>query len=157
MHSKESLVKKVQNIVEEAWHLQFKHTQMSHAPVNYACVFAQSDDEYHLWSIAAEQLGKVVKETPTGSVYQIEPLQTMAGDLQVVKIRKPDSTRPELGDADFTVSDYENFKKKYQNQKGFKVISRPDMEMIELVDASFNVRAYFSHPTLEKLLHINPI
>ena len=142
----------VQEIVEKASNLKDKHTSEKGAPVNYACVFCQNDEQYKNLLKIVQEIGKVVEETPTGSVFQIPPLDTVAGNLQLLKIRKPDATRPELGDADFTVSNYPEFKKKYLPQKGFKLIVRNKFEMIELVDPEFNVRAYFSNPTLEEQL-----
>jgi hypothetical protein len=96
----------------------------------------------------------VVEETSTGPLFHIQPLNTIAGKLRLLKIRKPDTTRLELGDADFTVSNYPEFKKKYLSQKGFSLIVRKNFEMIELVDPKFSVRAYFSNPPLDKQLGI---
>jgi len=90
-----------------------------------------------------------------GPVYHIQPIKTVSGNLKLLKIRKPDSTKPELGDADFTVGNYSEFKKKHLSKTGFKLIpKREDFEMIELVDSKFDVRAYFSHPPLDKQLGI---
>lgn len=90
-----------------------------------------------------------------GPVFHITPIATAAGDLELLKIRRPDPKREEMGDADFTLSDYESFKKKYLGKPGFSLIKRPDMEMIELMDSSYNAIAYFSHPTLATVLKIN--
>ncbi|MBI5467164.1 MAG: hypothetical protein HY975_03040 [Candidatus Kerfeldbacteria bacterium] len=141
-------------IVSDAQALFRKHVNMLDVRVNYACIFSHTDEEYSTLDALAQQLGKVVEATPTGSVYQIQPLDTVAGLLQLLKIRKPDSTRPERGDADFTVTDYSAFKVEYLGQPGFSLIERPDMEMMELVDPAFNVRAYFSHPTLLEQLSV---
>ena len=72
------------------------------------------------------------------------------GDLRLLKIRKPYPTHPERGNADFTVSDYQNFKKENLAKKNFKLIKREDFEMIELTDPDFNVRVYFSNPPTDK-------
>jgi len=101
-----------------------------------------------------DNTGKIIEETLTGPLFHIQPLETIAGKLQLLKIRKPDVTRPELGDADFTISNYAEFKKKYLSQKGFNLIIRKNFEMIELVDPQFNVRAYFSNPPLSKQFEI---
>ncbi len=103
---------------------------------------------------AAEKIGKVIKETSTGLLFQIEPLETISGVLKLLKIRIPDPTRPEEGDADFTVSNFSNFKNKYLSKNGFELIKREDFVMIELMDPEFNVRAYFSNPPLDKQLGI---
>ena len=100
-------------------------------------------------------MGKIAMETPTGLLYQIKPLSTVAGDLQLLKIRLPDSTRPELGDADFTISNFADFEKKYLTKSQFKRIQKDTFYMIELMDSRFDVRAYFSNPPLDKQLGIS--
>lgn len=144
----------VQEIVEKASNLKDMHTSEKNAPVNYACVFCQNDVQYNNLLEIVHEMGKVIEETPTGSLFQIQPLDTIAGSLRLLKIRKPDEKRPELGDADFTVSDYPEFKRNHLSQEGFKLIVREKIEMIELVDSHFDVRAYFSNPPLIKKLGI---
>lgn len=144
----------VQEIVKKASNLKDKYTSEEKAPVNYACIFCQNDEQYNSLVAASQEIGKVVEETPTGPLFHIQLLDTVAGKLQLLKIRKPDATRPEIGDADFTVSNYPEFKKKYLSQKGFNLIVRKNFEMIELVDHHFNVRVYFSNPPLNKQLGI---
>lgn len=124
------------------------------APVNYTCIFSQNDEEYSSFLEAAKEIGKVVKDTNMGPVYQIQPLETVAGDLQVLKIRKPDLTRPERGDADFTLSDYKTFKQEHIKKAGYKLIDKGDFEMIEYKDSSAKVLLYFSNPTLGKVLGV---
>ena len=140
----------VKEIVKKSNELRIKHIS-EQARVNYACVFCQSDEQYEALVTDAKEFGKVIDETPTGPLFQIE-LETVVGKLRLLKIRKPDATRPELGDADFTVGNYDDFKKKYLSRKGFKLIERKDFEMIELIDNEFNVRAYFSSVPLVKQL-----
>lgn len=144
----------VLDIVREARKLKDAHTTEISAPVNYACVFAQSKDEYDSLIQAVQQVGTVVQETKAGPVFRISPLNTVSGTLKLLKIRKPDPTRPERGDADFTVSDYSAFKKACLEKSGFRLIERKTMEIIELIDPIFNVRAYFSHPTLGQVLGV---
>lgn len=148
------LIHLIQEIVKEAISLKDKHTSEKEAKVNYACIFSQSKNQYDSLLLPAQQIGKVVKETPTGLLFLVSPIDTSAGMLRLLKIRKPDQTRPELGDADFTLEDYSEFKKKHLSKKGFKLITREDFEMVELMDAQFNVRAYFSNPPLDKQLKI---
>ena len=87
------------------------------APVNYACIFCQNDEEYTLFIKMTEQIGKIIQNTQTGPVFQIDPLPTLAGILQLLKVRKPDSTRYDRGDADFTLSNYDEFKEAHINKK----------------------------------------
>jgi len=144
----------VTNIVSKAQALKNKHTDQVSAPVNYACIFAQSEDEYNEMESIFKEWGEPVHETKTGFVYRIPSLETSAGELTLLKLRKPDPTRPERGDADFTVSNYPEFKAKYLDKPNVKLIERPEMEMMELTDSDFDVRAYFSNPILEKVLEM---
>lgn len=151
----EDLKIKVQNIVERATTLKNKHVDDKNTPVNYACIFSQGKKEYDDLVKVTRKIGNMIKETPTGLLFQISPLKTVSGVLKLLKIRLPDVTRPELGDADFTVSNFSDFKKKYLSKDGFKLIKREDFEMVELTDPEFDVRAYFSNPPLDKQLNIN--
>ncbi len=145
----------IQGIVAEATKLRDARTIEHEAPVNYACVFAQSEPEYESLIAVARELGKVVQETKMGPVFYVDPIDTVAGNLRIVKIRKPDENRKERGDADFTVSDYSAFKRTYINKPDFGLIERPNIEMIELVDPAFNALAYFSNPPLGKVLNLD--
>lgn len=145
----------VQKIVTEAEKLRDNHTTEFAATVNYACIFAQSSEEYGSLITVARGLGPIVEDTKMGPVFHLKPLATTSGGLQLLKIRRPDLKRPERGDADFTVSDYPRFKQTYLGQPGFTLIEREKMEMIELVDPAFNVLAYFSHPTLYEVLGLS--
>jgi len=145
----EDLKIKVKKIVEKATALKNKHIDDKNTPVNYACIFSQSKKEYDELLDVTRKIGNVVKETPTGLLFHIEPLQTISGVLKLLKIRIPDPTRQELGDADFTVSNFPEFEKKYLSKSGFKLIKKEDFVMIELMDSDFDVRAYFSNPPLD--------
>ena len=150
-----SLITLIQDIVSQAKQLRDKYTDQIQASVNYACVFCQTEQEFNNFNKQAQKLGKVMKQTETGPIYLLnKTIETEAGLLKLLKIRKPDPTRPERGDADFTVDDYQNFKKKYLNKPNFKLIVRQDFEMIELYIKGANVRVYFSHPTLLELLNM---
>ncbi len=142
--------KLVKDIVSAAQTLKDMHTTEKDAKVNYSAIFSQSIDEYEDLLEVANKLGRIIDDTPTGPLFIIEPLNTAAGQLKLVKIRKPDDVRKERGDADFMVSDYNLFKKTYLSKPGFKLIHRPKFKMIELADGNYNVLAYFSNPPLDK-------
>lgn len=99
----------------------------------------------------ATQLGRVIHETPTGPLFHIKPFETCAGLLKLLKIRKAYEDRPEKGDTDFTIENFEEFKTTYLKKPYFKLIQRPNFEMIELDDDS-DVLVYFSNPPLDKQL-----
>ena len=142
------LDKLIKDIVVLATELKNKFTHEVSAPVNYACIFAQKQEEYEDLIRAAARLGTVIMEMTTGLLFEL------AGTLKWLKIRQPYPTRPERGDADFTVADFSGFKQAYLNKTGFKLIVRPQlkMEMIQLKQPGYKVRAYFSNPPLAKAL-----
>lgn len=141
----------IQKIVKEAEMLKNKYTDQKNIPVNYACIFCQSEKEQKVFLEEAHKLGTVIENTEKGSLFKID-LDTVAGKLKLLKIRIPDKTRPERGDADFTVSGYSAFKEKYLGQPGFSLILKEGWEMIELCEKGNNVRVYFSFPPLDKQL-----
>ncbi len=143
------------DIVKKSCELKNKFTDEISAPVNYACVFSQNDKEFAELKKLTGEIGKVIEETPSGPLYHVNPIKTVSGQLKLLKIRRPDTTKPERGDADFTVSNYHDFKDKYLSQNKFKLIPRPNFEMIELMDSDFNVRTYFSYPPLDEQLSIS--
>jgi hypothetical protein len=144
----------VRNIVKLSKELKDKYTKAASAPVNYACVFSHSKVEYDGLIEAAGKIGKVIDNTSTGPVFLIKPIETVAGRLKLLKIRIPDPTRPERGDADFTVPDYDAFKASCLKASNFKLIKRKKSEMIELMELGSSVRAYFSKPPLDRQLGI---
>jgi len=150
----EDLKIKVKDIVKKATTLKNKHIDDKNTPINYACIFSQSREEYNELLEVTRKIGKVIKETPTGLLFHIQPLQTVSGVLRLLKIRIPDPSRTELGDADFTVSNFSEFEKKYLSKPGFKIMKKEDFYMIEIMDPKFDVRAYFSNPPLDVQLNI---
>ncbi len=142
----------IREIVRQTCELKDQHTEEKDALVNYAAIFSQTQNDFELFISLTKPMGKIILDTSTGPLFQITPLETIAGALKFLKIRIPDATRPEQGDADFTVANYTEFKEKYLPRKGFKLIEREKFEMIELMDPKFNVRAYFSHPPLDQQL-----
>lgn len=145
----------VQDIVAEARKLSNIYTKEHDAPVNYACIFAHTENDYADLLNAASELGTIVQETSMGPIYHIAPIKTEAGELRLLKIRHPDPKRPERGDADFTLSDYQDFKATNLNKVGFSVIKREGFEMIEVVDPAFDILVYYSHPPLIEVLNVD--
>lgn len=148
----ENLKSLIQEIVIKAVRLKNTHTDEKLAKVNYVAIFCQSQNEYAELIEVAKQLGEVIEETPTGPLFHISELETVAGYLKLLKIRKPDDLREEIGDADFTIDEYSEFKSKYLDKSNFKLIKREKFEMIELADSDFDVLVYFSNPPLDQQL-----
>lgn len=143
----------IRQIVRDAEILKDKYTDQKNIPVNYACIFCRSPEEEKEFLKQAHDLGKIIQETKSGPLFKIN-IETMAGKLQLLKIREPDISRTERGDADFTVKDYLSFKQKYLGQPGFSLIQKDGFEMIELYKVEKDVRVYFSFPPLDKQLKL---
>ncbi|MCL2439092.1 MAG: hypothetical protein FWD15_01115 [Alphaproteobacteria bacterium] len=133
-------------IVKKCLALKDKTVGEPDAILSWVCIFAQDETSYVNMDAEAASIGRVVDDTPSGKVYEIPPLDTPAGILHILKIRKLDITRPELGDCDFTLADYTKFKHDYLGKPSFKLIERGNAEMIELMEEGGDVRVYFSNP-----------
>lgn len=141
-------------LITECTKLKGKYVDEKDLEIDYVCIFSHSETEYKQLLKVAGSLGKIAQETPTGPVFAFNSLvETIAGNPKLLKIRKPDVTRPQRGDVDFN-TDYENFKNKYLDNKRFTLIKRESFEMIELRDDAFDVLVYFSSTPLSQQLGI---
>ena len=142
-------------IVREANNLKNKYTDEINAKVSYACIFCKNDDDFNKYiEILKEDNNDIIEDTYSGPLFRIKDLETVSGTLKLLKIRRYDDKHLDLGDADFNVSNYEKFKNKYVDKPNFKLISREDYEMIELMEENNDVRVYFSNPPLDEELGI---
>lgn len=152
--NKAELILCIKDIIADAVKLKNKYTDLYDISVNYACIFAHSEAEYSELYELAQSLGNVVHKTEMGDIFMIEPIQSVAGMLYLLKVRKPDPAKTGRGYADLTVPDYNVFKKKYLNNPAFKLTDRGEYEMIGLKDAEFDVAVYFMNPPMDKMLGI---
>ncbi|MDP3093655.1 MAG: hypothetical protein Q8N16_02720 [bacterium] len=139
--NKSELEKIVCYLVEQGLSAIKNNTDEKEAVIDYVAIFSKDENEYKDLELAAESIGEEVdKETiRTGRTFLLkEPIKTPAGILSLIKIRKPDATRPQRGAPDFKIKDYQQFKEKYLRSSGnFTLILKKDYEMIEIkgVDA----------------------
>lgn len=141
-------------IVEKCVDLKNKYVE-EELEIDYICIFSQNQEEYDQFLELASSIGEIVDETKTGPVFNFNsPPQTLAGIPKLLKIRIPDPTRPQRGDVDFN-TDYDNFKRKYLDNKSFKLTKSWDgFEMIELRDENYDVLVYFSMIPLSRTLGV---
>lgn len=150
-----NLITTINYIVDRSTELKNKFTNASTAPVEFACIFCQNEEEYRMFTNSIQTLGKIVQNTQSGFTYLLDkPIKTVAGPLRLVKIRKPDTQRRERGDADFN-TEYRKLKKRYQRNPKFELIKRDTFEMLRLSDPKFDVMACFSSVPMSKDLGIN--
>lgn len=131
-----------------------ENTDNETVTLDYLAVFAKNEAEYKEMLEITSKLGEEVekKTNPTGHTFLLKsPIQTPAGPLQALKIRKFDSTRPQRGAPDFRVKNYQEFKNKYLvDHRNFSLVIRKDYEMIEL--KGVDVLAYFPSKTIRERL-----
>ena len=131
-----------------------KYTDANDSPIEFVCIFCQSDEEYEKLTTEIQALGKIVQNTTTGFTYLLnQPLKTGAGPLSLVKIRKPDPLRKERGDTDFNTN-YPEFKREYSNEPNFELIERAGFEMLRLSSPNREVMVCFSSIPLSRVLGI---
>lgn len=152
--SEQDVIALIQLIVRRSVELKNAFTEELAAPVEFVCIFCQNEEEYKQFINSIETLGKFVERTQSGFTYLLDkPIETAAGSLRLVKIRKPDPQRTERGDADFN-TDYISFKKKYQKDSRFELVKREFFEMLRLSNPNFDVMACFSNIPKSKILGI---
>lgn len=121
----------VKNIVSKSNDLKNKYTDEINAKVNYACIFCKNDEEFNNYvELLKKDNNYIIEDTYSGPLFRLQDLETVSGPLKLLKIRKYDDKHLDLGDADFTVSNYEEFKSKYIDKPNFKLIRRNEYEMI---------------------------
>ena len=148
------LISLVNYLVDKSILMKNKYTNVKDAPIEFACIFCRGESEYKKFTTEIQSLGKVVQDTPTGFTYLLnKPLETKAGPLRLVKIRKPDPQRKERGDTDFNTN-FQEFKKKYSDEPNFELIERADFEMLRLSASDNDVMVCFSSTPLSKVLGI---
>jgi len=106
-------------------------------------VFAHSQREFELLTEILEKIGKPYNYNNGPRVELYEPIEVGGNRITHLRIRKPDFERPQMGCNDFEI-DFEVFKQEYllKHPNNLRLIKRPEYEMIEFRDSSFDVLAY---------------
>jgi len=93
-----------------------RFTDEKNGVIDYVAIFAKDENEFNDLLSVAETVGQEIdRETAkTGKTFLLnKPLDTTAGVLSLIKIRKPDDIRPQRGAPDFKIPDYQQFKNRY--------------------------------------------
>ncbi len=112
-------------------------------PIKSLTIFTHDEMEYKLLFAILGTLGNPYNYNNGPRVELFEPIIVDDNKITHLRLRKPDSERPQVGCNDFA-TDYESFKKEYllKYPENLNLIIRPEYEMIELHDKSFGVLAY---------------
>jgi hypothetical protein len=134
----EELYAAIGYVAKEVLGLAEKVTGDAYA-ISYLTIFAHYPDEYEN---LIKLLGDLGKTSDANNGMKVE-LNRPIAEISLLRIRKPDPYRMQVGCADLDVGDYETFRSKYlDNSKGLRLINRPKYEMIEFFDPDFDVLAY---------------
>ena len=148
--NKQDLENIVRYLVKQAIEAIENNTDEKNLPVDYVAIFSKDEQEFNNLELLVRPLGREIdkKTAKTGFTFLLnDPLKTPAGLVKLIKIRKPDPTRPQRGAPDFRVKKYDDFKSKYLQKSGdFTLMVRKDFEMIEL--KGVDVLVYFPNKPL---------
>jgi hypothetical protein len=110
----------------------------------YLTIFSHNYDEFENLKRILLKIGKF--ESEHNSLYALlnKPIKTKYGEILRLRVRQPDPYRCQVGYGDFTVADYELFKKENLKKCApyLREIVRPDMTMLEFWHPDFDVLAY---------------
>ena len=111
--------------------------------INFLTIFSQSSSDFEDLKNLLSNFGNET-EANNGFKYELKsPLKVEREEIKLIRIRKPDIHRKELGCADlsYELTDYDKLRKG-AFEKGFDIILRKGYEMIELSNFNINVYAY---------------
>ncbi len=82
---------------------------------------AKNENEYIRYLEKADMIGTIIKDTETGPIFKLsQPIVTGMRKLYIIKVRKPDKTKLQRGDADYRIANYEAFKHKHLTNACFR-------------------------------------
>jgi hypothetical protein len=107
-------------------------------------VFSHYEDEFAELKNILLELGEPYDENNGPRIKFNKPIIINGNSIRYLRIRKPDSNRPQVGCNDFEVDSYKQFKELYlkDHPENLRLIKRPEYEMIEFFDSEFDVLAY---------------
>lgn len=113
-------------------------------PIHTLTIFSHFDTEFEFLKRTLLDMGSPFNENNGPRVTLNEPIQVGENTITHLRIRHPDSERPQVGCNDFDVENYETFKQAHllKHPKNLHLIQRPDYEMIEFKDLKYDVLAY---------------
>ncbi len=125
------LVPRIKEIVEKAQILREEKLSSLETSLDYVAVFCQSNKEYDQYNEEADNLGKVYKEDSSGITYILDDeLATVDGPVNLIKIRKPEDGKEQVGAPDYSVTGYLKIKEDLVNEGIAEVKKSSDGEEI---------------------------
>lgn len=123
----------LEHIVSKGIEAIKSNTECDYLPLDYVAVFSKDEKEFDDLKNFVSRTGTLNDNGKTGETYVLKkPIDVFGHPLKVIKVRKPDLTRPYRGGPDFRVPDYASFKEKYIKGRNFSLMIRDNFEMMEL-------------------------
>lgn len=150
--SNKSMKKSIQNkeeLIEVVRYVATKTSELckkiigKELPIKSLTIFAHTEAEFERLIKLQEEMGKQYNYNNGPRVELNEPIIAGKNQITHLRIRKPDLERPQVGCNDFE-TDYKSFKQNYLSSypDNLRLIKRPEYEMIEFHDSTFDVLAY---------------
>lgn len=143
IESKEKLFEAIIYIATQTTSLCKKITGKTY-PIGSLTVFSHGQEEFEKLKEILFTLGELDHENNGPFVKLHEPIQIGKDRIELLRIRRPDPDRPQVGCNDFEAPSYEEFKEEFlaKNPGNLRLVVRPEYEMIEFFDPDFDVLAY---------------
>jgi len=140
--NREELVEKVKYVAEQTSKLTINIVGVDFS-IHSLTIFSHEEKEFENLKNILFEIGEPFNENNGPRVVLNSPINTGKNKITHLRIRKPDTERPQVGCNDFD-TDYYSFKEKYllKYPDNLRLIQRPDYEMIEFYDSKFDVLAY---------------
>lgn len=143
IESEEKLIEAVTYVATETSQL-CEHIIGHPLPITSLTIFSHYPNEFEKLTEILLSLGNLWNENNGPRVTLHTPIVVSGHTITHLRIRKPDTKRPQVGCNDFDVANYETFKSTYLNThpENLRCIVRPEYEMIEFFDPNFDILAY---------------
>jgi molecular chaperone GrpE (heat shock protein) len=148
-----SIFEIVQNIAKGSNQLRNNESEIPSSTIDYISIFTQNSEEYEFYMEEALKIGNIILEHVTGSYIELnEVINTIEGEVEYLKVRKPDSTKMQKGSVNYIVDDYLGIKERYIEQGNFQVyINTQGIEEMILLGEDYNA-SFPSESVIEKIL-----
>jgi hypothetical protein len=134
---------RIEQIIDQIQALRAKCYPQYELSIEYLTIFSQSEEDFINLKKSLKELGEEAAAN-NGFKYNLKTSINYKGEnINLIRIRKLDIHRKELGCADLTYKDQDYTKlREIALEKGLDIILRNGYEMIELSDFDMNVYAY---------------
>jgi hypothetical protein len=131
----------VDYVFKEASKLALKVLE-DNLPIDTVTIFSQSLEEYEFLEKYLKSQGRVSSLSHGATLY-IEKLADDKNSIKLLGVRQVDTSRPEVGYADYPVANYDELKNlNINNPNDSEITSGSGMPLLEIKHPDFDVRGY---------------